>query len=430
MATLTTGKMAEVLLESAVDTYEHQMQMLPLVTRFEPNAGDLQNSGNAVWRPVQQHAPIIDGWDLSSSKTGIIEETYPAILGTPKNDFVELRADDMRDKTFWERRGEQSGKRQATELNKGLAELITTSGSLFYRTSATSGYDAIAEAGAMLDERQKTADQSRYAVINDRDYLAYGSDLAARQTVQGRPETVWATGQIGQNVAGFEGVYKGSFLPNLTGGAAPTVAVTADVSEAPEAGSVNNATGQVTNVDYRVATIAVDDSSGLSVGDKIKFTNGSDDVQAIGLADKNPTGQPMTFTIVEVPNGTSIKVYPKPIALDDSSLSTLEQAYANIDTQILDTASVTRLNTDASKKANIFWTKDSIEVMTGEIPAELMKEFGGMKVISATMSNGQIMYLVYDGNIENMTFQWRLFTWYGLTNADPSANGVFTTFSA
>lgn len=428
MATLTTGKAAELLLGNAVDTYEHQMQMLPLVTRYEPDAGDLQNSGNAVWRPAQQHAPIIDGWDLSGKKTGVIEETYPAILGTPKNDYVELRADDMRDRGFWERRGEQSGKRQASELNKNLASLITTTGSLFYRTNAVSGYDAIAQAGAILNERQKPSDQSRYAVINDRDYLAYGSDLAGRQTLQGRPEQTWATGQIGQNVAGFEGVYSGSFLPTLAGGAAPTVAVTADVSEKPEAGSVNTSTGVVTNVDYRIGTIAVDDSSGLNVGDKIKFANSGTDVQSVGLADKNPSGEAMTFTVVAKPSGTSIQVYPKPIALDDSSLSTLEAAYANIDTQILNTASVVRLNTDASKKSNIFWTKDSIEVMTGEIPAQLLKEFGGMKVINATMSNGQKMYLVYDGNIETMSFQWRLFTWYGLTNADPSANGTFVTY--
>lgn len=430
MATLSTGKMAEVLLENAVDTYEHQMQMLPLVTRFEPDSGDLQNAGNVMWRPTQQHAPVIDGWDLTGLETGIIEETYPALLGTPKNDFVELRADDMRDKGFWERRGEQSGMRQATELNKGLAQLIATTGSIFYRTSAVSGYDAIAQAATIMNERQKPSDQSRYMVLNDRDNLRYGSDLAGRQTLQGRPEKVWETGQIGQNVAGFEGVYTGSFLPNITGAADPAVTVTADVSEAPEAGSVNTSTGVVTNVDYRIGTIPVNDSSLLSVGDKITFENGGTAVQSVGLADKNATGQAMTFTVIAKPNGTSIQVFPKPIALDDSALSTLEKAYANINTQILSTATVTRLNTDASKKSNIFWAKDSIEVMTGTIPADLMKEFSGKKVISATMKNGQTMYLVYDGDITKMTFKWRLFTWYGLTNADPSANGSFVTFDA
>jgi len=52
---------------------------------------------------------------------------------------------------------------------------------------------------------------------------------------------------------------------------------------------------------------------------------------------------------------------------------------------------------------------------------------GGMKVISSTMSNGQKMYMAYDGNILDLSFTCRLFTWYGVTVADPQACGSFTT---
>lgn len=421
-----TGKIAEVIFENAVETYEHQMQMLDLVTVFKPSSADMQNAGNYVWRPVQQHAPIIDGFDLTGLETDIIEETYPAILGTPKNDFIEQRVDNLRDMQFWERRGEQSGKKQATTLNKGLADLILNTGSIYFDTSATSGYEAIAQAQAILNERQiKTGD--RYLVLNDRDNLSYGADLAGRQTLQGRPEQAWKTGQIGQNVAEFD-VYAGSFIGTITGGADPGTTTTAAVSEAPEGGTVNATTGIVTNVDYRTATIPVAASAGYSVGDYVKFTNGSDDVQSIGLADKTLSGQAMTFKIVDIPDGTSVTVFPKPIALDDAALSTLEKAYANIDTQITSGAVMSRLNLNTSaKKANIFWGKESIEVTGGDAPVQLLSEFGGMKVISSTMSNGQIMYMAYDGDIDKLTFKCRLFTWYGLTNANPSANGIFTT---
>lgn len=422
-----TGKIVEVLFEKALETYEHQMQMLDLVSVFEPNSADMQNSGNVVWRPVQQHAPILDGWDLTGQETDIIEETYPALLGTPKNDFFSQRADDLRDMQFWERRGEQSGMRQATELNKGLAQLITTTGSLFYRSNATSGYDFISEGQAILNERQKLSDDMRYFLLNDRDTLTFGSDLAARQTLQGRPEETWKTGQIGRNVAQFD-VFTGSFLPNLAGGVNPATTVTADVSLKPEGGTVDTATSTVTNVDYRIGTIAVTDSSGYNVGDKVSFSNGATAVQSIGLADKTPSGQAMTFTIVAKPNGTSVQVFPKPIAADDPALTALEKAYANIDTQILNTATMDRLNIDASAKVNPFWCKNSIEVTGGDAPIALLNEFGGMKVISSTMKNGQKMYMAYDGNIDNLTFKCRLFTWYGLTNADPSANGVAVTF--
>ena len=114
--------------------------------------------------------------------------------------------------------------------------------------------------------------------------------------------------------------------------------------------------------------------------------------------------------------------------MDDAALTTLEKAYANIDTQILTGATVNRLNIDASAKVNAFWCKNSLEVTGGDAPISLLNEFGGMKVISSTMSNGQKMYMAYDGNIDDLTFKCRLFTWYGLTNADPSANGVAVTF--
>lgn len=418
----STGKIVEVLFEKTKETHEKQDKLVDLCSFEKPEAGTMQNSGNVVWRPWQQHAPILDGWDLAGQETDIIEETYPAILGTPKNDFVKQRADDMRDMRFWERRGEESGMKQVAELNKTIANAIRTQGSVFYRTNAASGYDAIAEAQARLNETQKY-ETTRCMLINDRDNLKYGSDLAGRQTVQGRPEMVWSKGMIGPNIAGFD-VYTASFLPNLAGGADPATTVTADVSEKPEGGSVDTVTGVVTNVDCRVGTIPVTSSASYNVGDKVTFTG----VQSLGLTDKTFTDELMTFTIVAKPDATSVQVYPKPIALDDPALSTLEKAYANINTQIASGAQMNRINIDASNKTNLFWDKSAVEVLGGTIPAELFKSFDGNKVISSTMSNGQELYMVYDGNIEDMSFRYRLFTWYGVTICDPSNCGSFVTY--
>lgn len=426
MTTLTTGKTVEVLFESALETYEHQEMLVEKTMLFEPNPGETQNAGNVIWRPVQQHAPILSGWDLSGQEQEIIEETYPAILGAPKNDFVKQRADDLRDMRFWQRRGVQSGMQQVTELNKSIANAITTQGSMFYRSNATSGYDYIAEAQALMNERQGYH-YERCFLLNDRSNLKFGQDLAGRQTLQGRPEQTWSTGQIGQNVAEFD-VYTASFLPNLVGGADPATTVTGNQSFKPEGGSVDTATGIVTNVDYRSATIPVADSSGYNVGDKVTFSNGGTAVKAVGLADKTDSGQAMTFTIVAKPTGTSVTVYPKPIAFDDGALTTTEKQYANIDTAILNLATMDRVNTDASAKVDLFWDKDAIEVLGGTIPANLFAEFDGNKVLTETMSNGLNMYMVYDGNIEDMTFRYRLFTWYGITIRDPSRVGAAISF--
>jgi hypothetical protein len=423
---LSTGKIAEVMFEKTKETYEHQMSMLNLVNFHEPAGGDMQNSGNFVWYPVQQHAPVISGWDLTGNETGIIEETYPALLGTPSNDFVRMRADDLRDQRFWERRAEQSGKKQATELNRLIAAAIVTQGSLFYRSNSTSGYDFVAEAQALMNERQ-LMNNGRAFVLNDRDTLLFGQDLAARQTLQGRPEQTWSTGQIGQNIAEFD-IFTGSFLPNITGGADPAVTVTGNQAFVPSGGTVNATTGVVTNVDYREASLVVNDSSLVSVGDKFQLENAGTAIDAVGLADKTDTNKPMTFSVIEITDATHIKIYPKPIAADQAGITTLQAAYANIDTAILDGATLTRLNIDASNKANIFFERDAIEVIGGNIPAELFKQYDGMKVITDTMSNGLQLYLVYDGDIATMNFRFRLFTWYGITVCNPSNCGVAVTF--
>ena len=419
---LSTAKAIEVLYENAIDQYQQRTHMLNLTMHYTPDPGDFQNSNNIIWRPLEQHAPIKEGWDMTDQFGSVIEQYYPATLEEPKNDAWELRADNMRDMRFWERRGRASGRRQATFLNRRVAQLIVETGSLFYRTTGTtSGFDFVSEAGAIMDERQVSQDE-RYYVLNTRDNNTFSSELADRGTLADRPEAAYAMGYIGRNVASFD-MYTGSYIPNLDGGTGATgLTVTADQSFVPEG---STGTGQnVQNVDYRQAVIAVSATTGLTVGDVITFSNAGTAVEALGLADKTPTGQPMTFRIVAMPSATSITVWPKPIAADDPALSAEQTAYANIDTRILSGATITRLNTDPDIKPNIFWAQDSIEIIGGQIPAAMLKQFGGLNVMSETMENGQVMYLIYDGTIEDLTFKARLFTWWGLVNVRPDANGI------
>jgi len=424
---LSTGKIAEVMFEKWKETYDHQDSMLVLTDFHAPDAGDMQNSSNVIWYPVQQHRPILSGWDLTGEETGVIEETYPAVLGTPNNDFIRQRADDLRSQIFWERAAAQSAKRQATELNKDIAQAIATQGSLFYRSNVSSGYDFIAEAQAIMNERQLD-ETERCFILNDRDTLTFATDLAARQTLQGEPASVWSKGQLANNIAGFDNVMTGSFLPNITGGADPAVTITGAQSFVPSGGSVNATTKVVTNVDYREASLVVNDSSLLTVGDKFTLENSATAIQSIGLADKQASGQAMTWTVIELTDGTHIKVYPKPISLVDAATSDLEKAYANINVQIANAATLTRLNTDSTNKTNLFFDKSAVEVIGGTIPAELFKEYDGMKVITDTLANGLQLYMVYDGDIATMNFRFRIFVWYGITIANPSNCGVAVTY--
>lgn len=423
MGALSAGKIAEVMFEDVMETIEDQTMLADNCDRFEPGSGNMQNANNFVWRPVEQQAVIQEGWDMAGKSTDIIEETYPSVLGEPKNDFVEQRADDMRDIEFWRRRGIRSGKQMAVNQNTAIANAIRTQGSLFYRSAATDGFDFVSEAQVLLNEQQRTQTERNF-YLNDRTTKKFAADLAGRQTLQGRPETdAWAKGQIGRNIAEFD-IHTASFLPTITGGVEVSTTVTGAQSFAPAGGAVDAVSGQVTNVDYRVAVIPVAASAGYDIGDKVTFDNAGTPVNAIGASDKLDTLQARTFTIVAKPSGTSITVYPKPIALDDGALSTIEKAYANINTVITNGATVERVNSDALVKTNLFFDKDAVEIISGEIPADLFSEYNGHKVISATMKNGHPMYMIYDANMVNMNFRYRLFSWWGVTIKDPSRCGV------
>jgi hypothetical protein len=427
MAALTTGKTIEIIFEKAIETFEDQDLLLPLVTQITPDKGKLQNSGNVIWRPVEQHRPIQSGWSMSGLKQGIIQEEYPAVLGTPQNDVVELRVDDMRDITFWENSARKGAIQQATVLNTAIATDIKNQGSLYYRSNETSGLDFISSAQVIMNERQATKTDGRYFLLNDRDNKTFASDLGARQTLQGMPEQVWKTGQLTQNVCEFD-VFTGSFLPLLTGGAAISTTVTGNQSFAPQGGTVNTTTKVVTNVDYREMDVPVAASASYSVGDKVNISNGATTIKALGLSDKVNTGEAMTFTVISKPDATTLKLFPKAIALDDAALSTLQKAYANVDTTMLNGATVDRINSDASARTNLFWEKSAIEVMGGAIPAELFSTFSGKKVLQESMSNGLEMYMLYDGDITEMTFEYRIFVWYGITVCNPSNCGVAITY--
>lgn len=417
MASLTAGKIAEVMFESYIETCEKQTLMLDLVDGETPDKAKLSNAGNTIWYPVQQHRPILKGFDLSGQEQGIIEETYPISLGEPSGDLIEQRIDDMRDMRFWERAGEQAGNQQATDLNSELAGLVVNTGSLYYESNTTSGFDFISEGQALINERQVYKSQGCNFLLNDRANQKFGTDLAARQTVQGRPEEVWRTGQVTQNTAGFD-VYTGSFTKKSGTPGAGGATLTATVSEKPEAGSVDPVTKVVTNIDYRSGVLPVSDGTLYNVGDTIEV----DGVKSIGLASKDVNDENMTFKVVGI-SGNNLTVFPKPIAADDPALSALEKAYANIDTQLTSGATVAVVNT-VSARTNIFWAKDSLQMIGGDCPWDLASEYGGLKVISKQLASGITCYMIYDANSKTANFSYRLFTWYGLGNRNPMANGV------
>jgi len=381
------------------------------------NPGTMQNANDIYWRNVEQQRPIIEGRDLTGLETGTIEQGYPLRLEAPKNDFMEYNIQNLRDEGFMRRAAVASAKKQNAYLNKRIAELVASTGTLTYESSAA-GFDFVAEADTLMTERGCYRGEGSTFFLNPRTNQVMASDLASRSDLSGRPEGAYATAMIGKNVAGFD-VYRaptyGTILQrvNATGGT-----VAADVTEVPE-GYVSAGVDSIQNVDYRVGSISVGLAEGANfqVGDVITVAG----VNALNLMDKTDTGELMTFRVVAI-DGDNLSVYPKPIAADQAGITTEQAAYANISTAIVTGMAVAAANVTGGQ-ANSFWANDSICVVNGDEPFELLNEFDGMKVVSETLDNGVKLYMGYDANLATVNARVRLFTRWGLVNKDPSRNG-------
>lgn len=415
---LDTAKAVRVMFDKVVDQYEEQTQMATLVGHYNMTGANAQNANNVEWRQVQQQAPEVEGWEFTDADFGnVIEQSFPTTLGVPKNDLFQLRADDFRDTSFMDRRARAAASRLSSGLNKRIAQLVGQTGSIAYRAT-TPGYDFIKTASTIFSERQLRTDAGTSFFLNDRVAQRVSSDLASR-TVGKLPEEAYKSGMLAKQTAGFD-IYESSYLPVITGAATPSHTVATTVSQKPVTSQTLG--GIKLPVDYRLSdsiALSLNGGAAFAVGDRVKFTG----VNSVGLADKTNTGQEMTFVIREI-SGDNIKVYPRPIAVTDTSLSKAEAAYANIATQITASTPIVRINTDASASANIFWVNDSVEVVNGDAPLEFLGEKDGMKVMSASIAGGTKLYMMYQGNINNASLKCRLFTWYDVVNVDPQRNGV------
>jgi len=92
MATLSATKIVATYLGAAVESYESQQSMLPMVKVInDVDPATMQNGNNTIWREVVQEGASISGCDLTGQEQGIISQAYSSYLGSPENTFVGLR---------------------------------------------------------------------------------------------------------------------------------------------------------------------------------------------------------------------------------------------------------------------------------------------------------------------------------------------------
>lgn len=419
---LKEGQLVTYAIDEIIETVQNLTPMASKTSKYTPPAASMQRSSNTVWMPVEQEAPTQTGWDLTNKQTNVLELSVKCNMGDPDNDFFQLRADDLRDERSYRRRIQASAKKLANNIETAIAKQATEMGSLVVHdarsigpSTGLTGWDFLASAEELMFARELNRDMGISYFLNPSDYRKAGRDLTAGDIFGRVPEDAYHNGTIQRQVAGFDDVMRSPKLPTVVGSTVTGVTVTGAQKFKPQAFTTDT-DGNNENVDNRVATVVVSSTTGMKRGDKISFAG----VKYLSQMAKNVLTDDATFSITRVIDGTHIEITPKPVALDDATLTAEEKAYANVNTSLAASAPVTLLNV-ATTTANIGWADDSIRLLSQPIPVT-HELFAGMKTQTFSIPGVGINGIfATQGDINTLTGLCRIAVWYSACAVRPEA---------
>lgn len=421
---LDEGQLVTLAVDEVIETISAITPMAQKAKKYTPPAASMQRSSNTIWMPVEQESPTQEGWDLTGDATGILELNVAVNMGEPDNDFFELRADDVRDETSYRRRIQAAARKLANNVELKVANMAAEMGSLVITspnaigTNTADAWGFVADAEALMFSRELNRDMGTSYFFNPDDYRKAGYDLAKRDIFGRIPEDAYRSGDIQKQVAGFDDVLRSPKLPVLPKSSATGLTVSGAQSFKPVAWQRDN-DGNKVNVDNRFATVTLSATTGLKRGDKISFSG----VKFLGQMAKNVLAQDATFSVVRVVDGTHVEITPKPVALNDTSLSPEQRAYANVNTTLADATAINILNT-TDARTNVFWADDAIRIVSQPIPAN-HELFAGLKTKSFSIPEvGLNGIFATQGDISTLGGKCRIALWYGVNATRPEAIGV------
>lgn len=420
---LNQGQAVTYAVSEIVNTLTNATPMAQAVEKYTPPAGEMQRSGNTIWMPVEQESPTQQGWDLTNKRTDVLELSVAVNIGDPDNDYFSIRADDLRDEYTFRNRIASSARKLAANVEKSIALMATQMGSLYVerndnlQASTGEAWGFVAEAEKRLFARELNRDMGISFFFNADDYLSAGYDLAGKDMFGRIPEEAYNNGTIQRQVAGFNDVLRSPKMPSLPAATATGVVVNGAQSFKPLANQIGP-DGVKVNVDNRFAVINVSNGANFKRGDKISFAG----VKFVSQMGKDLLTDDATFSVAAV-NGNALTVTPKPIALNDASLTAAERAYANVNTSLADGTAINLLN-GTTAQSNVFWANDAIRLVSQPIPAN-HELFSGMRVENFDLPEvGMSGIIAFQGNIATLAGDCRIALWYQPAVVRPEAVGV------
>lgn len=399
-----------ILFEQVLQKFDSDNTIAKEVVQFSQSGSSMQRQGDTVWRPQPQISSVVEGLDITSSIGSITGMSVPATLATIANVPFQMNVLELRDPLQRDRKALSASQALSARLNRSVADVIKIYGSQAVAVSgALTGYDDLSLADSQLVEQDITTG-NKTMVLGARDYNTIGGNLASR-TLMSRSERALSDALLGP-IAGFN-TFKSSYVPSLPANGATVTVSGADQSHTPVSTSTA-ATGEVQNVDNRTMNLTVNTTTGVTAGDKFTIAN----VNAVSLINKEDTAQPRTFSVVEVVDGTTLKIAPAIVVAGDSDA---EDDYANCDAKPANLAALTFLN-DTAAKTIPFFVNDSIEIFGGTLAWD--DDMAGVDTMRMTTETGIEIIFAKQGDVKTGIVTYRLTMFFGTTNLEPHMNGL------
>jgi hypothetical protein len=413
----TFSKEERVAFEDILEGFEDALVISRNVSKYGTNAQMMERANDTIWRPmpyIMSSQDRVVGTDITFQD--VKQLSVPSNIGFQKSVPWKMDALELRDALQEGRLGQAAYQRLASDVNTAVRDVASLQGTMVVSIATAAGtYADIAQAESLMNE-QGIAEGDRYLALSTRDYNGLASDLAARQTMAGKPTSAYERSYVG-NVAGLE-TYKMDAGKRIAaaGGGTRTIATNgAQVQYVPK--SSESVTAGVINVDNRYQTVTVSATTGVVAGDCFTIAG----IQAVHHITKEATGQLKTFRVISVDSGTTMTISPPLIGANQGSPTDAELAYKNCEVVSTSaTAAIVWLNVTAAA-ANPFWHKDSIEILPASyaVPTDQ-----GVDVMKGTIDQGLEVCMTKFFNNKTYVSEYALDVRFGVVNTNPEMNGI------
>jgi hypothetical protein len=411
------SKEERVAFENILEGFNDALVLSSNVSIYKTDQTMMERTNNVIWRPMPYIAQSFSGTDMTSNFKDSTQLSVPATIGFNRSSPWTMTATELRDTLQEGRLGDAAKQKLASDINRAIMDVAATQGTLVVkRTVAASGFDDVAQADAIMNETGVQA-FDRYFAVSSRDYNGMASNLAGRQTMQGKPVTAYEKSYVG-NVCGFE-TFKFDYANRLLARSGTTVTVNgANQYFTPRATSTAG-TGETANVDNRYQNLTIAVVSGtVRVGDAFTIAG----VNAVHAITKQDIGQLKTFRVTAIVSGAggSGVVQISPPIISAGGATDAELQYQNVTATPANGAAITFLNT-VTANVNPFWQKDALEILPGRyaVPSD-----AGALVLRGTTDQGLELVMQKQYDINTMRTKFRIDTLFGVVNKQPEMSGI------